>query len=252
MKKILVVILIVIFFIGVYMNFGSGNPIDQLSLNTSNDNTQEDSPDESGQDTGEDSSEEDTSGENSSENENDAPLVFSQPALNDKYEAVSNNNEPLIIDILLPEYYSDDFETRLAAQFDTNTVQFNRQTLNVNSTDLSEVSISDNSDAVIIDALQIQDYNDEVLFDRNNNNLTDVYMSIFNSDRVAYILGNPNAHEHENLANVLSEDASYFSDNDYYYIDNQETEGSYDADTDQLSTESEDAVIQSIYNYLID
>ncbi|MFD2831432.1 hypothetical protein [Corticicoccus populi] len=252
MKKILVVLLFVIFFIGVYLNFGADRPLDQLSLTSSNDNSAEESTNETDEDTDENNSE---NGNQSTSNDGAAEAVtFSQPALNEKFEDAAGSNEPLIIDLLLPSYYNDDFTDRLTEMFGSNNVQFNRQELDVNSTDLSEVSISDNSDAVIIDALQIQDYNDEVLFDRSEGNITDVYLNIFNDDRVAYILGNPNVHEHENLAGVLEDDADYFSENDYYYIDNQDLEVSedYDYDAELISASAEDQIIQNIYDYLVE
>lgn len=252
MKKILVIILLIIFFVGVYMNFGMGDPIDQLSFTSSNDEEEESETEPNEETSDDDSEEQEETSED--ENGNGETLVFSQPSLNEKFEDAQNNNEPLIIDILLPAYYSDDFTERLANAFDTNAIQFNRQDLNVNTTNLSEVSISDNSDAVIVDALQVQDYNDEVLFDRESDNLTDVYMNVYDDDRVTYILGNPNVHEHENLSEVLDEDAAYFTDNDYYYIDNQEIDVNedYDYDTDMMSTSVQDAVIQNIYDYLVE
>lgn len=252
MKKILIIVLFIIFFIGVYMNFGMGNPIDKLSFTSSNSDDEIENTENSSEDETADNNE----GETASETEEDSeqPLVFSQPALNEKLEAAESNNEPLILDILLPSYYSDDFTERLTNAFDSSLIQFNRQDLNVNTTDLNEVSISDNSDGVIIDALQVQDYNDEVLFERDDDSLEDVYMSIFNDDRVAYILGNPNVHEHENLSDTLSRDAEYFSDNDYYYINNQdiEVDNDYDYDTDSLSSSVEDQIIQSIHDYLVE
>lgn len=256
MKKILIVILLLVFIAGVYVNFGTEQRIDQTALIDSDDAASQENQtadDEPAEETEDAQVENGESSKEESANDGES-LTLNQPALNDRYETVTADNEPLVIDILLPAYYNDDFTERLNDEFNTDTIQFNRQDLEVNTTELDDVTISDNSDAVIIDALQVADYNDELLFDRNIGSLTGAYMDVYNDERVSYILGNPNVHEHENLVNVLAEDEEYFSENDYYYIDNQEisVDGDYDYDNNVMSTAVEDRIISNIYDYLVE
>ena len=123
----------------------------------------------------------------------------------------------------------------------------------MNTVNLSELTVSQNSDAVIMDALQIRDYNDEILPQRSVDNLTNAYMNIYNNDKTVYILGNPNAHQHENLSSVLAEEQETLTDNDYYYIDNQDVEIDgeyYDYDTGELTSEVETQIAQNIHGYM--
>src|SRR5699024_8503836 len=149
---------------------------------------------------------------------------------------------------------TEEFMTNMEAQFDTDTIQFNRVDLTNNTTTLNELSVNDNSDAVIIDALQILDYNDAVLPERDEDALRTSYMNLYDSDKVVMLLGNANVHEHVDLANDIAEDATYFTHNDYYYIDNHDVsvEGEYyDYDNDVMTSEVENEVIGNIHNFLI-
>lgn len=249
MKKVLIIILFLLFAAGIYFNFSSTG-----SLFT-NESTEEGA--EETESTGEEQQEsEDTSSEDTAEEEPDSEsngLVFNEQSVQEKYEERVNNNEPLIVDVLLPAHYSTDFTERLSQQIGSDTVQFNQLELPANTTDMNELTVNENSDVVILDALQIADYNDEVLPQRNLNNLTGAYMDLYNTNKTVIILGNPNVHEDENLMATLEEDVEYFSENDYFYIDNQEvlTESPYDYDAEQINPALEDEMINSVSSYLL-
>jgi len=245
MKNISIVILLLLFGAGLYANFGMERDVEQSDLisQTSTKETEE----------GTSETDENTSEDETQETAADESLTFSQQPLQEAYDRTSENNEPLIIDVLLPSYYTDGFMDTLSGQFDSDTVEFNRIDVDTNTVNLSELTVSQNSDAVIMDALQIRDYNDEILPQRSVDNLTNAYMNIYNNDKNVYILGNPNAHRHENLSSVLAEEQETLTDNDYYYIDNQDVEVDgeyYDYDTGALTPEVETQIAQNIHGYI--
>lgn len=253
MKNVLIVILLIAFGAGLYANFGMSQNIDQSDIISE---STESETEENTEDGTENASETEGGNGNSDGRENSGEaLTFSQEPLQERYQEAIQNNEPLIIDILLPSYYTDGFTDTLAQQFGTDNIEFNRIDIDTNTVDLTELTVSENSDAVIMDALQIRDYNDEVLPERNIDNLTNAYMNIYNSDKIVYILGNPNVHEHENLANVLAEDQTYLTESDYFYIDNQDVtvDGEfYDYDAGSLTTETESRIAENIYGYMVE
>lgn len=250
MKNVLIVILLIAFGAGLYVNFGMSQNIDQSDIisESTEGETEENTEDDASQTSDEDgnSGNPATSGEK---------LTFSQEPLQERYTQAVENNEALIIDVLLPSYYTDGFIETLAGQFGTDNIQFNRIDIDTNTVDLTELTVSENSDTVIMDALQIRDYNDEVLPERNVDNLTNAYMNIYNSDKIVYILGNPNVHEHENLADILAEDQASLVENDYFYIDTQDVsvDGEfYDYEADTLTPETESRIAESIYGYMVE
>lgn len=246
MKNVLIVILLIAFAAGLYVNFGMSQNVDQSDIISE---STEDGAEENNDET---SSEDENTESQASDGED---LTFSQEPLQERYAQAIENNEALIIDVLLPSYYTDGFTETLAQQFGTGNIQFNRVDIDTNTVELTELTVSENSDAVIMDALQIRDYNDEVLPDRDIDNLTNAYMNIYNSDKIVYILGNPNAHEHENLADVLAEDQAFLAENDYFYMDNQDAavDGElYDYEADALTAEAESMIAENIYGYMVE
>lgn len=247
MKKALVIILFLLFAAGIYFNFMHTGPIftDEAAEDTANDTEVAND----GQQESDDTAQEESASEEPADNTND--LAFNETAIQEKYDERVSNNEQLIVDVLLPAHYNGDFAERLNNQIGSDTVQFNQLELPANTTNINELTVNDNSDVVILDALQIADYDAEVLPERNLRNLTNAYMDLYNADKTVIILGNPNAHENENLAAALESDAVYFTENDYFYIDNQEviTENPYDSET--LNPALEDEMINSITNYLL-
>lgn len=247
MKKALVIILFLLFAAGIYFNFMHTGPV--FTDNAAEDTANDTEVTEDGQQESDDTAEEESASEEPAENTSD--LTFHETAIQEKYDERVSNNEQLIVDILLPAHYNADFAERLNNQVASDTVQFNQIELPANTTDINELTVNDNSDVVILDALQIADYDDEVLPQRNLRNLTNAYMDLYNADKTVIILGNPNAHEDENLMAELEKDAAYFTENDYFYIDNQDviTENPYDSET--LNPALEDEIISSITNYLL-
>lgn len=247
MKKALVIILFLLFAAGIYFNFMHTGPIftDEAAEDTANDTEVAND----GQQESDDTAQEESASEEPADNTND--LAFNETAIQEKYDERVSNNEQLIVDVLLPAHYNGDFAERLNNQIGSDTVQFNQLELPANTTNINELTVNDNSDVVILDALQIADYDAEVLPERNLRNLTNAYMDLYNADKTVIILGNPNAHENENLAAELESDAVYFTENDYFYIDNQEviTENPYDSET--LNPALEDEMINIITNYLL-
>lgn len=247
MKKALVIILFLLFAAGIYFNFMHTGPIftDEAAEDTANDTeVAKDVQQES-----DDTAQEEGASEESADNTNG--LAFNETAIQEKYDERVSNNEQLIVDVLLPAHYNGNFAERLNNQIGSDTVQFNQLELPANTTNINELTVNDNSDVVILDALQIADYDAEVLPERNLRNLTSAYMDLYNADKTVILLGNPNAHENENLAAELESDAVYFTENDYFYIDNQEvmTETAYDSET--LNPALEDEMISNITNYLL-
>lgn len=247
MKKALVIILFLLFAAGIYFNFMHTGPIftDEAAEDTVNDT--EVATDE--QQESDDTAQEESASEEPADNTNG--LAFNETVIQEKYDERVSNNEQLIVDVLLPAHYNGDFAERLNSQIASDTVQFKQIELPANTTNINELTVNDNSDVVILDALQIADYDAEVLPQRNLRNLTNAYMDLYNADKTVILLGNPNAHENANLAAELESDAVYFTENDYFYIDNQEviTENPYDSET--LNPALEDEMIGNITNYLL-
>ncbi|MCD2137489.1 hypothetical protein [Salinicoccus halitifaciens] len=255
MKKILLVVALILFAGGLYVNFMAGPSAEQSDsmdeaepaedIAGDDAEEQEEAPeDDSG-------SAEETEHEEAAAEESDPEVAFNQESLDELHEEAVENNEALIIDVLLPDYYSDDFTENLEDEFGTETIQFNRLTLDANTTELSEVGVNENSDAVIIDALQIRDYDDGV--ERDLEALSVAYRNVYDNDKVVFLLGNPNVDPSSDLESVLSEDEAYFAGNDYYYIDNQDVrvEDSYDEDEEVMAPAVENEVTRNIYDYLI-
>lgn len=251
MKKAIAIILLVVFGVGLYFNFvhtgSSANDTateDQESAET--ENSEDNQENEAAEETDDSTEETETA-------EQPDSIAFNESSIQEKYDQRIANNEALIVDVLTPAYYNSDFADRLNQQFDTNTIQFNQIDMPGNTVDLSELTVNDNSDIVILDAMQIQDYNDEILPERNLNNLRNAYMDLYNSDKTVIILGNANVHEHENLASTLSNDAEYFPNNDFFYIDNQDVsvENPYNPDENQMNPAVEDEIINNIQSYLL-
>lgn len=250
MKKALVIILLLLFAAGIYFNFMHTGSIftDESAENTSDNTEVADDQQETDNSTAEENND-----ETQQDADNSNALVFNEAVIQEKYDERVQNNEQLIVDVLVPAHYNEDFAERLNQAAGSDTIQFNQLELTGNTTSMGELTVNDNSDVVIIDALQIADYNDEVLPERDLGSLTDAYMNLYNADKTVIIAGNPNAHEHENLAAELENDGEYFPENDYFYIDNQEamSENPYDYDNDKLNPALEDEMISNIMSYLI-
>ena len=253
MKKALMIILLVIFGIGIYMNFGMGKSVEEATIKEAPASTASaEPPSEEGPDEEEAPQEEPETAE--ATNEEDM-RPFNQEALNGIHEEAVAENEPVIIDVVIPSYYTEDFIDLLTQQFGKSRIEFNRVDLDAASPGLETLTVNENSDGVIIDALQIMDYNQEALPDRAVERLEDAYMKLHDAGKVVYLLGNPNVHQHENLAQVLEADAEHFPEHDYYYIDNQDItveDAYYDYDSGTLTGPVETRIAQNIHEYMIE
>ena len=248
MKKALAILLLVLFVVGLYFNFvHTGSTSDkQANENQDAETTTDDS-------TEEETANDDSASDSDSQEQTNNDITFKEPSIQELYEQRLENNEALIIDVLTPSYYNSDFVDRLSESFPTDSIQVNQVDMPGNTVEMNELTVNENSDIVIMDAMQIADYNDEVLPERNSGNLSDAYMDLYNSDKIVIILGNANVHEHENLMNTLNDDAEFFVNNDYFYIDNKDVsvEDPYNEDDNVLNPELEDAVIENIRSYLL-
>ena len=248
MKKALAILLLVLFVVGLYFNFvHTGSTSDkQANENQDAETTTDDS-------TEEETANDDSASDSDSQEQNTNDIAFKEPSIQELYDQRLENNEALIIDVLTPSYYNSDFVDRLSESFPTDSIQVNQVDMPGNTVEMNELTVNENSDIVIMDAMQIADYNDEVLPERNRSNLSDAYMDLYNSDKIVIILGNANVHEHENLMNTLNDDAEFFVNNDYFYIDNKDVsvEDPYNEDDNVLNPELEDAVIENIRSYLL-
>ena len=248
MKKALAILLLVLFVVGLYFNFvHTGSTSDkQANENQDAETTTDDS-------TEEETANDDSASDSDSQEQNTNDIAFKEPSIQELYDQRLENNEALIIDVLTPSYYNSDFVDRLSESFPTDSIQVNQVDMPGNTVEMNELTVNENSDIVIMDAMQIADYNDEVLPERNRSNLSDAYMDLYNSDKIVIILGDANVHEHENLMNTLNDDAEFFVNNDYFYIDNKDVsvEDPYNEDDDVLNADLEDAVIENIRSYLL-
>ena len=255
MKKVLLLVALILFAGGLYVNFMTGQSTEQADPTDGRETPEDiaggDPEEQEGTPESDSGSAEDTENEETAADEPEPEVAFHQESLDESHDEAAENNEALIIDVLLPDYYSDDFTENLEDEFGTETIRFNRLELDANTTGLSEVAINENSDAVIIDALQIRDYDDGA--ERDLEALGVAYRNIYDNDKIVFLLGNPNVDPSSDLESVLLEDEAYFTGNDYYYIDNQDVrvENSYDEDDGVMAPAVENEVIRNIYDHLI-
>lgn len=249
MKKIIIGILALIFLGLLVLNFGFETK-SKLAVDT-------ESPSEKKTEVSKDEHK-DKNIEPDSEKEEDVSqkeenYIFNDEDLNARYQELKEQNEPLVVSVLLPSYYSNDFISSLEDAFNTDTISFKRIDIEGNTTSLGTLPYFDNSDAVMISALQIQDYNDEVLPQHNLNKMLAYYMDFYNNGMTAIVLSEPNAHEHNNLENVLLEDQDYMSNNDYYFVSNVDVEADamFNEDETTLSTQVEKQIISNIKKFLV-
>ncbi|MFC3418589.1 hypothetical protein ACFOLA_03755 [Salinicoccus hispanicus] len=255
MKKVLIILLVIVFGVGIYVNFGMDRSIDNSEsiANAPAESNEPATEDASEPERTEEVTEEATTEPAEPEEDAEETLTFNQESLDAAYAEAVAANEPLIIDVVVPSYYSDSFIDSLSEQFNSDNIEFNRVDLASATPELETVSVNANSDAVIMDALQISDYNAEALPERDTDRLTNAYMNLYEDGKVVYILGNPNVHQHDNLADVLEEDNDYLTSSDYYYIDNQDVsvEGDfYNYDADEMTPASETQIVQNIYEFM--
>lgn len=247
MKKIIVGVLSLVFLSLLYFNF-----IYEGKSSIQNNEVVEDN--EETTNTSESSTSSETKEDNEEQKEKTSePLVFNEDVIQEKYDENYKNNEPLIIDVVLPTYYSDSFINELEKTFNSNSIQFNRIDIDVNSMELSQLDVHENSDIVILSALQIQDYNNEVLPDHDLQNVLDMYMSLLEDEKIAVVLSEVNVYDHINLENTIYDDQTYMTDYDYFYVDNSDLnlDNMYDNENNTLTKEAETEVSKNIQQFFI-
>lgn len=247
MKKIIVGVLSLVFLSLLYFNFiyEGKSSIQNNEVAENNEETTETSESSTSSETKEDNEEQK---EKTSE-----PLVFNEDVIQERYDENYKNNEPLIVDVVLPSYYSDSFINELENVFNSNSIQFNRIDIDVNSMELSQLDVHENSDIVILSALQIQDYNSEVLPDHDLQNILDMYMSLLDDEKIAVVLNEVNVYDHINLENAIYDDQTYMNDYDYFYVDNSDVylDNMYDNENNTLTKETETEIAKNIKQFLI-
>lgn len=247
MKKIIVGVLSLVFLSLLYFNFiyEGKSSIQNNEVAENNEETTETSESSTSSETKEDNEEQK---EKTSE-----PLVFNEDVIQERYDENYKNNEPLIVDVVLPSYYSDSFINELENTFNSNSIQFNRIDIDVNSMELSQLDVHENSDIVILSALQIQDYNSEVLPDHDLQNVLDMYMSLLDDEKIAVVLSEVNVYDHINLENVIYDDQTYMNDYDYFYVDNSDVylDNMYDNENNTLTKETETEIAKNIKQFFI-
>lgn len=247
MKKIIVGVLSLVFLSLLYFNFiyEGKSSIQNNEVAENNEETTEIPESSTSSETKEDNEEQK---EKTSE-----PLVFNEDVIQERYDENYKNNEPLIVDVVLPSYYSDSFINELENVFNSNSIQFNRIDIDVNSMELSQLDVHENSDIVILSALQIQDYNSEVLPDHDLQNILDMYMSLLDDEKIAVVLNEVNVYDHINLENAIYDDQTYMNDYDYFYVDNSDVylDVMYDDENNTLTKETETEVAKNIKQFFI-
>lgn len=247
MKKIIVGVLSLVFLSLLYFNFiyEGKSSIQNNEVAENNEETTETSESSTSSETKEDNEEQK---EKTSE-----PLVFNEDVIQERYDENYKNNEPLIVDVVLPTYYSDSFINELENTFNSNSIQFNRIDIDVNSMELSQLDVHENSDIVILSALQIQDYNSEVLPDHDLQNVLDMYMSLLDDKKIAVVLNEVNVYDHINLENAIYDDQTYMNDYDYFYVDNSDVylDNMYDNENNTLTKETETEIAKNIKQFFI-
>lgn len=253
MKKIIIGVLSLVFLSLLYLNFlhqGKGSIVMDDDTSHLENSTTEESKDEQNNHTTKD---EKSGTSTSNDDVSSEPLRFNEDVIQDKYDANIQNNEPLTVDVVLPTYYSDEFMNDLKEAFNNTTIEFNRIDIDVNSGQLAQLNINDSADVVLLSALQIQDYNEEVLPSHDLPNVLRMYMSLLEANKTAVILSEPNAHVHVNLQNVLEDDQAFMRENDYFYVDNSriELDDMYDYDQNVLTREAEKEVAKNIRDFFL-
>src|SRR5699024_3809804 len=62
--------------------------------------------------------------------------IFNDEDLNARYQELKEQNEPLVVSVLLPSYYSSDFISSLEDAFNTDTISFKRVDIEGNTLNL--------------------------------------------------------------------------------------------------------------------
>lgn len=196
------------------------NPDEELS---DDDEGTEDESDESSEGTDEEEeTEEETAPEYTTE--------FQNEALNALYQEKVDNGDTLIISLHVPEYYNAEaLISELDEMFDDENINFEYSNLQASSLNLSSIFVEDTVDVVMFNAMQVNDFDIQILHNRTLGNIEQVYQDLVNQGMIVYLIGDPDIYDNANLSQALEDDYEYFTDNDFNYIHlNDTAEGLFD------------------------
>lgn len=274
MKQLIFFILIAFFLIGLYFNFfftpdtavfqpDSDAQSDQETsedLDDSEDDEEETdenqlSEEDPAEELDEDVDEEDVDEEIDEEDvdeevdETSYDTTFSNEALNTLYQERVDNDDTLNINLAVPAYYNaEELIARLDEVFDDSYVNFNYTNLEASSLNLTSISVDEDVDVVMFNAMQVTDFDIQILHNRTLTNIQQVYQDLVNQDVIVYVIGDPDIYDNANLSQALEDDFEYFTENDYNYIHlNNTSEGLFDT---QLNDATLDNIADEFYETL--
>ena len=166
--------------------------------------------------------------------------TFSNEALNALYQEKVDNDETLNINVSVPAYYNaEELIDRLEEAFDDEHINFEYSNLEASSLNLTSIFVDEDVDVVMFNAMQVTDFDIQILHNRTLTNIQQVYQDLVNQDIIVYVIGDPDIYENDNLSQALEDDYEYFSDNDYNYIHlNDTSEGLFDTELNEATLEN--------------
>ena len=175
--------------------------------------------------------------------------TFQNEELNALYQEKVNNDETLNISLQVPPYYNAEaLIERLNAAFDDEFINFESESLEASSLNLSSIFVDEQYDVVMFNAMQVTDFDIQILHNRTPGNIEQVYQDLVNQGFIVYLIGDPDIYDNENLAQALEDDYEYFTDNDFNYIHlNDTAEGLFE---NQLNEATLDNVADTFYETL--
>jgi len=276
MKQIIFFVLVAFLLIGLYFNFFftpdtalQQAEIDQDSESVEDTETDEEAVDEEleeepeedveeadpdeelsdDESENEEESEEESENEEESEEEVEYNTTFQNEELNALYQEKVDNGETLNISLQLPPYFNADaLIERLNEAFDDENINFESESLEASSLNLSSIFVDNSFDVVMFNAMQVTDFDIQILHNRTLGNIEQVYQDLVNQEFIVYLIGDPDIYENENLSQALEDDYEYFTDNDFNYIHlNDTAEGLFE---NQLNEATLDNVADTFYETL--
>ena len=166
--------------------------------------------------------------------------AFSNEELNALYQEKVDNDETLNINLSVPAYYNaEELIDRLEEAFDDEHINFEYSNLEASSLNLTSIFVDEDVDVVMFNAMQVTDFDIQILHNRTLTNIQQVYQDLVNQDIIVYVIGDPDIYENDNLSQALEDDYEYFSDNDYNYIHlNDTSEGLFDTELNEATLEN--------------
>src|SRR5699024_1421747 len=92
--------------------------------------------------TEEETDHEGSASDSDSQEQTNNDITVKEPSIQELYEQRLENNEALIIDVLTPSYYNNDFVDRLSESFPTDSVQVNQVDMPGNTVEMNELTVN--------------------------------------------------------------------------------------------------------------